>query len=143
MAVITSGRAKLGSVVCLVSTVLAFAAPGADASSKNQAAFNTLSSKPPVKAALEQIRREDERTMLEQIESSEIPAPSRKEEVRGNDYARRLRELGLTDIATDSEGNVIARRPGTSRNGPTLVLAAHLDTVFSADTNVKVRKEGN
>lgn len=143
MAVVTSGRAKLVSVVCLLSAVLVFEAPTADASSKNQAAFKTLSSKPPVKAALEQIRREDERTMREQIEISEIPAPSRKEEVRGNDYARRLRELGLTEIATDSEGNVIARRPGTSRSGPTLVLAAHLDTVFSAETDVKVRKEGN
>jgi len=140
---IASDRVKLVSVVCLFSAALAFETPAAEASSKNQAVFKTLSSKPAVKAALEQIRREDERTLREQIEISEIPAPSRMEEARGNDYARRLRELGLTDIATDSEGNVIARRPGTNRNGPTLVLSAHLDTVFSADTDVKVRKEGN
>jgi len=140
---VASGRVKFVSVLCLLSAVFAFEAPAADASSKNEAVFKTLNGKPAVKAALEQIRREDERTLREQIEISEIPAPSRKEEVRGNDYARRLRELGLTDIATDSEGNVIARRPGTSRNGPTLVLSAHLDTVFSAETDVKVRKEGN
>jgi tripeptide aminopeptidase len=143
MAVVTSGRLKFASVVFLFSAVLAFEAVAADSPAKNQAVFKTLSSKPAVKAALEQIRREDERTLREQIEISEIPAPSRKEEVRANDYTRRLRELGLTEIATDAEGNVIARRPGTSRNGPTLVLAAHLDTVFSADTDVKVRKEGN
>jgi len=143
MTVLQSGRVKLASVVCLFGAVLAFEAPAADAPAKNQAVFNTLSSKPSVKSALEQIRREDERTLREQIEISEIPAPSRKEEVRANDYTRRLRELGLTEISTDAEGNVIARRPGTSRNGPTLVLSAHLDTVFSADTDVKVRKEGN
>lgn len=143
MAVVAAGSVKLASVVCLFSAVLACEAVAADAPSKNQAVFKTLSSKPAVKAALEQIRREDERTMREQIEISEIPAPSRKEEVRANDYTRRLRELGLTEIATDTEGNVIARRAGASRNGPTLVLAAHLDTVFSAETDVKVRKEGN
>jgi acetylornithine deacetylase/succinyl-diaminopimelate desuccinylase-like protein len=63
--------------------------------------------------------------------------------VRADDYIRRLRELGLSEIATDAEGNVIARRPGTSRSAPTLVLSAHLDTVFAEGTDVKVRKEGN
>jgi acetylornithine deacetylase/succinyl-diaminopimelate desuccinylase-like protein len=134
---------KLARVLFLCGVLFAFHAQSADVSSKNQAVFKTIGSKPAVKAALDQIRREDERTLREQIEISEIPAPSRKEEVRANDYIRRLRELGLTDISTDAEGNVIARRAGTNRNGPTLVLSAHLDTVFSADTNVKVRKEGN
>jgi acetylornithine deacetylase/succinyl-diaminopimelate desuccinylase-like protein len=143
MTVVTSRSVKLASVVWLAGAAFGLEAQAADATSNNQAVFKALSSKPAVKAALEQIRREDERTLREQIEISEIAAPSRKEEVRANDYMRRLRELGLTEIATDSEGNVIARRPGTSRNGPTLVLSAHLDTVFSADTDIKVRKEGN
>ncbi|WP_129779061.1 M20/M25/M40 family metallo-hydrolase [Peristeroidobacter soli] len=134
---------KLASWVFLFSALLAVEAPAADTSASNQAAIKAISGKPAVKAALAQIRREDERTLREQIEIAEIPAPGRKEEARANDYMRRLRELGLTEVATDSEGNVIARRPGTSRKGPTLVLSAHLDTVFSADTDVKVRKEGN
>lgn len=143
MASISSASVKLACVVCLFSALLGLEARIAEASAKNQAVFKTIGNKPAVKAALEQIRREDERTLREQIEIAEIPAPSRKEEGRANDYIRRVRELGLTEIATDAEGNVIARRHGTSRNGPTLVLSAHLDTVFSADTNVKVRKEGN
>jgi acetylornithine deacetylase/succinyl-diaminopimelate desuccinylase-like protein len=134
---------KLASWVFLFSALLAVEAPAADTSASNQAAIKAISGKPAVKAALAQIRREDERTLREQIEIAQIPAPGRKEEARANDYMRRLRELGLTEVATDSEGNVIARRPGTSRKGPTLVLSAHLDTVFSADTDVKVRKEGN
>lgn len=110
---------------------------------KSEAVFKSLRTKPAVASALEQIRREDERTLKEQIEIAETPAPSHKEADRANDYVRRLRELGLSEIAIDAEGNVIARRPGSSRGGPTLVLSAHLDTVFAEDTNVKVRKEGN
>lgn len=53
---------------------------------------------------------------------------------------RRFQALGLTDVTIDQEGNVIARRPGTG-NGPTLVLGAHLDTVFPAGTDVRVREE--
>lgn len=120
-----------------------FAANSWAAEAKNAAVFKTLRSQSPVKAALEQIRRDDERTLKEQIEIAEIAAPSRKEQTRADDYVRRLRELGLTDITTDPEGNVIARRPGAGRGGPTLVLSAHLDTVFSETTDVKVRKEGN
>ena len=50
-------------------------------------------------------------------------------------------KLGLTNVRIDKEGNVIGIRPGKG-NGPRLVLGAHLDTVFPAGTNVKVRQEG-
>jgi tripeptide aminopeptidase len=109
---------------------------------KTEAALKTLRNQPGVKAALEQIRRDDERTLEEQIEIAEIPSPPFKEQTRANDYVRRLRELGLLDVTIDSEGNVIARRPGARKGAPTLVLSAHLDTVFAEDTNVKVRRDG-
>ncbi|HEY0685281.1 MAG TPA: M20/M25/M40 family metallo-hydrolase [Steroidobacter sp.] len=137
-----SASLVLASVLCL-SGALFGNAQAENLAADSPAVLKTISGKPAVKAALEQIRRDDERTLREQIEIAEIPAPSRKEEGRANDYVRRLRELGLSEINIDAEGNVIARRPGTRRNGPLLVLSAHLDTVFSADTNVKVRKEGN
>ena len=41
----------------------------------------------------------------------------------------------------DEVGNVIAEVPGGS--GPTVVLAAHLDTVFEAGTDVRVRDGGD
>lgn len=110
---------------------------------ETEAVFKTLRGQSAVKAALEQIRREDERTLEEQIEIAEIPSPTGKEQTRANDYVRRLRELGLIDVTVDSEGNVIARRPGARKGAPTLVVSAHLDTVFAESTNVKVRKEGN
>ena len=60
--------------------------------------------------------------------------------MRGADYLRRLNEIGLTDAYVDDEGNIVARRPG-SGNGPTLLVAAHLDTVFpdTVDTTVELR----
>ncbi|MBM0105264.1 M20/M25/M40 family metallo-hydrolase [Steroidobacter sp. S1-65] len=137
-----SASLVLASVLAL-SSALFGDVHAADSAQRAEAALKTISAKPAVKAALEQIRREDERTLREQIEIAEIPAPSHQEQKRAQDYVRRLRELGLSEIEIDKEGNVIARRPGTRRNGPLLVLSAHLDTVFSADTNVKVRKEGN
>lgn len=109
---------------------------------KTSAAVKALRNQPAVKAALEQIQRDDERTLREQIEIAEIPSPPFKEQTRANDYVRRLRELGLIDVSIDSEGNVIARRPGARKGAPTLVLSAHLDTVFAEGTNVKVRRDG-
>jgi acetylornithine deacetylase/succinyl-diaminopimelate desuccinylase-like protein len=44
-------------------------------------------------------------------------------------------------VCTDYFGNVIARRPGARPDGLVLV-AAHLDTVFPAGTDVNVRRDG-
>lgn len=129
-------------LLCALSCVVQSEAAEA-AAAKTDAVFKALRSQSAVEAALKQIHREDERTLEEQIEIAEIPAPTGKEQTRGNDYVRRLRDLGLIDVTVDSEGNVIARRPGARKGAPTLVLSAHLDTVFAEDTNVKVRKQGN
>ena len=43
----------------------------------------------------------------EHIRICEIPAPPFQEELRGQYIACRFRELGLADVHTDSEGNVI------------------------------------
>lgn len=92
-----------------------------------------------VQQALEQIKAEDERALREQIEIAQIEAPPFKEEVRAKEYLQRLQALGLKDAQIDSEGNVIAVRKGRG-NGPTLVLSAHLDTVFPAGTDVTVQE---
>lgn len=99
-----------------------------------------LASCPDVKESLAAILRDEKLTLADQIAITEVEAPPFHEDVRAQDLVRRFKELGLTDVVVDPEGNVIARRPGTGA-GPTLVLAAHLDTVFPAGTNVKVREE--
>lgn len=103
--------------------------------------FKILENNPVVKDALKQIKEEEQLTMADQIALTEIEAPPFHEEVRAAYFAERLRELGLTNVRIDKEGNVIGIRPGKG-NGPRLVLGAHLDTVFPAGTNVKVRQEG-
>jgi acetylornithine deacetylase/succinyl-diaminopimelate desuccinylase-like protein len=51
-----------------------------------------------------------------------------------------FRDAGLADVDIDAAGNVLAFRPG--RGGPLLVVAAHLDTVFPAGTDVRVKRDG-
>ncbi|MEG1969047.1 MAG: M20/M25/M40 family metallo-hydrolase [Burkholderiaceae bacterium] len=104
-------------------------------------AIAQLMAAPALQAALAAALRDDALTLADQIALSEIESPPFHEDVRAADFARRLRELGLTDVRIDTEGNVIGVRPGTG-GGPRLVLAAHLDTVFPAGTDVKVRQEG-
>ncbi len=93
-----------------------------------------------VQKALELCRDEHEKRIREQIELTETPAPSFGEEVRAGVFSRMLRDAGIGDIRGDEAGNVIGRLKGTG--GPTLVVAAHLDTVFPAGTEIKVRQEG-
>lgn len=97
----------------------------------------------PMAAKLaEAVRARDAQTFADQVAMSEIPSPPFAETKRGEDFAKRLRAIGLTEVKTDAIGNVIAVRRGTGK-GPRLVLSAHLDTVFPAGTDVKVRQEGN
>lgn len=67
----------------------------------------------------------------------ETPAPTFAEAARGEVVARLLREYGLSPT-TDAIGNVTAEVPGGL--GPRVLIAAHLDTVFSAETDVRVRE---
>ena len=78
----------------------------------------------------------------ELIRICEIPAPPFKERERGLYFAARFAELGLADVHTDSEGNVISFYRGEGEE-PLLVMSAHLDTVFPEGTDVKVRRVGS
>jgi tripeptide aminopeptidase len=83
-----------------------------------------------------------DRIVKDLITLTEIPAPPFKEDARAKAYLEMLRAEGLTDVEIDGEGNAMGLRKGNG-NGPLLVVTAHLDTVFPAETNVKVRREGN
>jgi acetylornithine deacetylase/succinyl-diaminopimelate desuccinylase-like protein len=132
-------QVKLALLLCALLSMVE--ARASESRPKAEATVKALRNQSSVKSALERIQRDDERTLEEQIELAEIASPPFKEQTRANDYVRRLRELGLIDVAIDAEGNVIARRPGARKGAPTLVLSAHLDTVFAAGTNVKVRRD--
>ncbi len=92
--------------------------------------------------AFEFIDSSSARFTSELIRICEIPAPPFKEHERGRYFAARFNELGLDDVHTDTEGNVIGFYRG-QREQPLIVLSAHLDTVFPEGTDVIVRHVGS
>jgi tripeptide aminopeptidase len=84
---------------------------------------------------------EHERTVGDIIRLTEVEAPSFNETVRAETWFEMAKAHGLSDLEIDAEGNVTGIRRGIG-NGPLICVAAHLDTVFPAGTNVKVRREG-
>lgn len=74
---------------------------------------------------------------------TEIPAPPFAEAERGAAWRALLANTSVEDIRTDDVGNIWGiRRGGGPANGPVLVVSAHLDSVFPAGTDVRVRREG-
>jgi acetylornithine deacetylase/succinyl-diaminopimelate desuccinylase-like protein len=73
-----------------------------------------------------------------QIDLTRIPAPTFHESERAAEVANRFRGLGLEKVRLDRAGNVIAERPGASRQA--FVLTAHLDTVVPAGVPIEVQR---
>jgi acetylornithine deacetylase/succinyl-diaminopimelate desuccinylase-like protein len=96
---------------------------------------------PALKGALDRLKADNAWTLDQQQSICQIPAPPFKEAARAAEMKRRFEALGYKHVTIDAEGNVIAERPG-SGNGPVLVLAAHLDTVFPEGTDVTVKRDG-
>jgi tripeptide aminopeptidase len=133
---------RVVAAMALSFTCGAFAQTGTpQISAPVEQVFQRVLAAPAVKSALAAIQADDERTLRDQIELTEIPAPPFKEAVKAAEFLKRVRAMGFADSRIDSEGNVIAVRKGAG-NGPTLVVSAHLDTVFPEGTDVKVKKQG-
>ena len=92
--------------------------------------------------AFEAVKAQDEKTIADLILLNEIEAPPFEEEKRALQFAAMLKAEGVDSVWIDTEGNVLALRKGTE-GGKTVVLDAHLDTVFPAGTDVKVRISGD
>ncbi|WP_298915029.1 M20/M25/M40 family metallo-hydrolase [uncultured Algimonas sp.] len=101
----------------------------------------SLHSRDDVRRAFRQIEADRARNNREMIELNEIPAPPFGEAQRAARLAAMFRELSL-DVSLDDVGNVIARRPGWT-GAETVVLGAHIDTVFPIETDVTVRRDGD
>jgi acetylornithine deacetylase/succinyl-diaminopimelate desuccinylase-like protein len=103
-------------------------------------AYTQLLASPAIKQLLDAVRADHERSVDELKTLTEIEAPPFKEQKRAEAFLARLKALGLTDAHIDGEGNVVGLRKG-SGNGPKLLISAHLDTVFPAGTDVKVKEQ--
>ena len=105
-----------------------------------------------VRTARAHIERSDEATLGRQAALSAIPAPTGAEAARGARVAEMLGEAGLTDVQVDEVGNVCAwYRNDASKGGAqhaaplhhgSVVLSAHLDTVFGPELDVSVARRG-
>jgi acetylornithine deacetylase/succinyl-diaminopimelate desuccinylase-like protein len=92
-------------------------------------------------AAAATLVADHDRTVADLVTLTEIPAPPFGEAQRAAAYLAMLRAHGLEEVEQDAIGNVMGLRRGFG-NGDILVVAAHLDTVFPAGTDVRVRREG-
>nr|WP_246312397.1 M20/M25/M40 family metallo-hydrolase [Aquabacterium terrae] len=101
-------------------------------------AFVKLMAAPSVSAVLDALKADHARSIDDLKLLTEIEAPPFKEQRRAEAFLARLKALGI-DGRIDGEGNVIALRKG-SGGGPKLLIAAHLDTVFPAGTDVTVKE---
>ncbi|HXY79028.1 MAG TPA: M20/M25/M40 family metallo-hydrolase [Candidatus Bathyarchaeia archaeon] len=77
----------------------------------------------------------------QQIRLTEIPAPEFEEASRGAALKELFAASGL-DVRVDKTGNVIGERAGSDSKG-VILIAAHLDTVFPAGTEVRVKRSGS
>jgi len=129
----------LRSTVVLCAFLLSDATSIAAQSSRFEPA---LLERPDVRAAMQSVDTRAGAIVDEWIKIVEIPAPSGKEQARTEYIRAEMQRVGLTDIRTDDIHNVSGVRKGTG-GGPTVVFAAHMDTVFPAGTSVQVTREGN
>ncbi len=95
-----------------------------------------LLARPDVRAAFAHVERERERILKEWIDITEINAPSGKEAERAAFIERLLRGYRSLEVSRDPTGNVVATRKGTG-GGPTVVIDAHMDTVFQEGLKIK------
>ena len=76
------------------------------------------------------------------IQIQQIPSPTFDEAKRAQFVYDKFQSESntLVDIQQDAAGNVLARLPGKERV-PALIISAHLDTVFPAETDLASREE--
>jgi acetylornithine deacetylase/succinyl-diaminopimelate desuccinylase-like protein len=73
------------------------------------------------------------------IQIQQIPAPTFHEEKRAEFIQGLFVNEQLQDICVDETGNVLARFPGQGKARP-LIISAHMDTVFPAETDLSVKR---
>ncbi|WP_414902514.1 M20/M25/M40 family metallo-hydrolase [Sphingomonas flavalba] len=122
--------------------LLASSAHAAPAVRGGDAPVKAIVASPQWKAARDALKAGHDRFVSDIVTITEIPAPPFGEEKRGAAVRAMFDQIGLSDVRVDAVGNVIGLRKGTGADNGLVVIAAHLDTVFPAGTDVKVKREG-
>ncbi len=118
--------------------------------SRPESAFSlvtSLAARRSVHAAFRWLHSNPGKIMDWQRELVAIPAPPFGEEARSRWLEQHFRNSGLKTVEIDAVGNVIAVLPAPAlppeSSGPVVVLSAHLDTVFPADSPHEPTLEGD
>lgn len=82
-------------------------------------------------------------TIEEAVAIQQIPAPTFEEAERAAYVSRQFESCQLQSIETDGLFNVYGVLRGKKSGGKGIVISAHTDTVFSADTDLSIRKDGD
>lgn len=82
-------------------------------------------------------------TVDQAVSIQQIAAPTFEEKPRAEYVMAQFKALGLLDVEMDALFNVFGRLAGRSADLPALMVAAHTDTVFSASTDLSIRREGD
>ncbi|HKN81865.1 MAG TPA: M20/M25/M40 family metallo-hydrolase [Pyrinomonadaceae bacterium] len=96
-----------------------------------------LLSSPEVARALHSLETNAEAITDQHLRIASVPAGPFNEHERAEYLRQKFLELRLTEVEIDEEGNCLGLIEGASRS-PLIVISAHLDTVFSKDTDFKV-----
>jgi acetylornithine deacetylase/succinyl-diaminopimelate desuccinylase-like protein len=128
--------------LCLALSCVAVARAQNGAGQPYDDRARALLARADVRAAFAHVERNREAILKEWIAITEINAPSGKEAERAAFIEKLLRGYGSLEVRRDSAGNVVATRRGTG-GGPTVVIDAHMDTVFQEGLKIKAEvREG-
>lgn len=110
-------------------------------SGRIRATLDALVSDPQIQRALSFMETDQEEIIQRQMELAAIPAPTYHEEEKARRLLELLRSEGLEECRIDERGNCSGIRRGTG-GGKTVLLEAHMDTVFPLDTDLTQKREG-
>lgn len=105
-------------------------------------ALARLAADPRCARSLAWIERNSAWLTDQQVRLTEIPASEGREARRAEAVKSLFAESGWKS-AIDSTGNVVAERPGLEKSDQhgVILFAAHIDTVFPENTEIKIKRE--
>ena len=135
---VNESRIGASSTLLLIPCYPEFIAMPILSSTSAFSSVTALAAQRPIHAAFSWLHANPKTIMDWQIDLAGIPAPTNGEQKRARWLAARFAEAGVSQIETDAAGNVLGILPATKlppeSTGPLILLSAHLDTVFPADT---------
>lgn len=96
-----------------------------------------------IRAALDALQGSVNDVVALTMKIQQIPAPTFAEAERAAFVQSQFEAMGLRDVTRDELDNVYGRFPGQSpQQTPPVIVSAHTDTVFPADTDLTLWQDG-